>query len=224
MDVSLTLIRSGWRELLGWLAPTECLGCRQPPLQLCPHCAAELRPRVRRVSRRVGSASLEALAALPYAGVARAAVIELKQHGSHRIASQLAPAVAALAQADPRTPRAELIVVPPNRPSAWRRRGFTPISLVAGAAGLRTSSPFSVAAGVRDQRELGQAGRAANLRGAFRLRPSWAARLTGKRVILLDDVLTTGATLTELRRACTAAGATVMSTWALSETPLRTEH
>lgn len=222
MDASLEWMRTGWRELLAWLAPTNCLGCGQPPLRLCARCATQLQPQLRRVTRTLpGHHPLVALAALPYDGVARAVLIELKRHGAHTLARQLAEAVAALAAADPAAVSADLIVVPPSRRDAWRRRGFTPIAVLASAAGLRTVSPFRVGNRVRDQRELGQAARAANLHGAFTLRPSWARALPGKRVILLDDVLTTGATLTELRRACLAAGAEVISAWALTETARR---
>jgi len=59
---------------------------------------------------------------------------------------------------------------------------------------------------VRDQVGLGVDDRAANLAGALWVPPGWAARLGGRPCLLVDDVVTTGATLAEAARALRAAG------------------
>ena len=60
----------------------------------------------------------------------------------------------------------------------------------------------------KDQTRLNAAARMANVRGAFRVRPRLAGRVAGARVLLIDDVLTTGATASASARALRKAGAT----------------
>ena len=55
--------------------------------------------------------------------------------------------------------------------------------------------------------DLGRAERARNVGGAFRVRSGWERRVAGRQVLLVDDVLTTGATMAGCARALLAAGA-----------------
>ncbi len=147
----------------------------------------------------------------------------LKEHGEPVIARALARALkpALLNAHTSPTPntRVDLIVMPPTRAASMRQRGYVPIRMVARAAGFRTSSPFRVAEHVVDQVGLNVSSRQANLEGAFlpkktaSLTPT--TRIAGKRVLLLDDVVTTGSTLFELERAVTAQGGEVVSRLAI---------
>lgn len=211
---------TAWHELWGWLTPARCVGCGQPPAVLCDACRASVRPHATQVSAVRG---VPVWAALEYEGVPAHLVRELKRNGSRFSVRLLSTAIAELARADPALAQVELVVVPPSRDAAFRMRGFHPIELVAHAAGLATVQPFELSRQVRDQRRLGVAERRANLDHAFELRLGWGHRLAGRRVLLLDDVVTTGATLTELARACASAGAEVRSVWALAATTRRDE-
>ena len=83
----------------------------------------------------------------------------------------------------------------------------------------------------RDQAGLGAAQRAANLAGAVRVGrplPAYLSRVVpatadvaGRWVVLVDDVVTTGATLTESTRALTDAGAVVLGAAVVAATPRR---
>ncbi|SEF96190.1 Phosphoribosyl transferase domain-containing protein [Thermomonospora echinospora] len=90
-----------------------------------------------------------------------------------------------------------------------RAEGFP----VACATVLRQGRP------VADQAGLSAAARAANLAGALRV--TAARRVHGRRVVVVDDVITSGATLTEATRAIEAAGAQVMAVATVAATPRR---
>lgn len=100
---------------------------------------------------------------------------------------------------------ADLVVVPPSSSKAYRSRGFVPVRLV-----LRHSTnrlPVMQLGRTRrllDQRGLDTNERRANLAGAFS-----APALIGRKILLFDDVLTTSATLQEMKRAVELAGAEV---------------
>ncbi|MBC6456781.1 ComF family protein [Actinomadura sp. HBU206391] len=120
-----------------------------------------------------------------------------------------------------------LVPVPSAR-AATRRRGHDPIRGITAVAveGLRLSGvparPLSVLRQVRpvaDQSALTAVERAENLSGALAVaRPGV---VEGRRVIVVDDVLTTGATLAEAARSLRAAGATVAGAAVVAATPRR---
>ena len=67
------------------------------------------------------------------------------------------------------------------------------------------------------QAGLGRAERRRNLQGAFQVTD--ASRVAGRRIALVDDVVTTGATVAEAAGALMAAGAAAVQVWALARTP-----
>lgn len=120
---------------------------------------------------------------------------------------------------------AVLVVAVPSSAAARRRRGRAPVDVLAGAvaAGLRDvgvearrAAPLVRAAGP-DLAGLGARARGAALVGRVRVRRARAVR--GREVVLVDDVLTTGATLAECHAALVAAGARVRAACTLAATP-----
>jgi len=147
-----------------------------------------------------------ARAGAAYDGVVRDAIHAFKFRGKRALARPLAALIGE--QWPPlASDVAALVPVPLGRPRQ-RERGFNQAALLAErlAPGLGVAVRPRWLARVRDtlpQSDLGAAERAANVRGAFAARDEVA----GRHVVVVDDVLTTGATAAECARALRAAGA-----------------
>jgi predicted amidophosphoribosyltransferase len=137
--------------------------------------------------------------AVPYAGVARELVTALKFGGRLPLAAVAAALIAEAVDPDPLT---EIVPVPPA-PSRHRRRGFDPAQLIAtglaGRTSRRLAQPLRRANGPR------QVGRPRRERLANPPRVRAAGAAPGS-VLLIDDVLTTGATLVACATALREAG------------------
>jgi len=125
-----------------------------------------------------------------------------------------------LARATRALDRPDAIVVPPLGRARLRSRGFNQALELARAVGRAhgiTVAPRAVAKARETQVQAGldRAGRLANLRGAFVVEGSWE----GRHVAVVDDVMTTGATLEILARALKEAGAARVSAWVAARTP-----
>ncbi len=180
-------------------------------------------------------------AASPYAGATRAALVAFKDGDRRDLAVVLAPmlsiAVAAALAGDPRlfavlaSCNGPVFVVPvPSSPSAVRRRGDAPQELLTLAAvgllGLSQSelvvSPaLTLRRRVADQAGLDHRQRADNLDRAMQVQPRWRNNIQGVTALLVDDVLTTGATLAEAARALTAGGASHVAAATVAATQRR---
>jgi predicted amidophosphoribosyltransferase len=106
------------------------------------------------------------------------------------------------------------VTVPTSR-AAWRRRGYDPVGLLCKRGGYESTKALRSSRATLSQKTLGSDERAQNLHESMRARMS----LRGRRFILVDDVVTTGATLAEAARAVRAAGGEVVGNAALAFTP-----
>jgi len=199
-------------DALAYLFPVPCAGCGAQGRALCADCAPGLTPEATTtVLAGVGPVT----AGLPYDGVARAALLALKEEGRAGLAAALAVPFAAAVSAAV-VPEVRLVAIPSSR-AARRRRGFEPVRLLAGRAGIQLSPVFLPARPHAVQKGLGVDARARNLDGAFAL----ARPVAGVRVLLLDDVVTTGATLAAASGVLRAGGAEVVGAAVLAATPRR---
>ncbi len=181
-----------------------CAGCRRAlpwlPDPRCPRCALPL-PHARGRCPATGAAFDAAWAAVAYDGAARRALLALKFAAARPLADVMAAQIAAAAA----LPAGAAIVAVPAHPRRRRARGFDPAELVAAALARRTGMPLvrALRRGGRASQQLG-AGRAQRrdpLALDFRARCAAPAR-----VVLVDDVHTTGATLQACALALRAAG------------------
>ncbi len=110
---------------------------------------------------------------------------------------------------------ADMISPVPLHWSRFLSRQFNQSAELARRLSQRVSRPYAPDLLERKKRTLSQAGlnareRARNVRGAFSVKPAWLPKLSGKRVLLIDDVLTTGATLNACAGILIWAGASAV--------------
>lgn len=190
---------------------------------VCISCWSEvIETQVARLERPVRH--LRTLTALgPYEGRLRGIIRCLKFSDlpglGPALGERLAPRLADL--------RDEIDVIVPVPLHRWRRwrRGYNQAALIAAGAARCLGRPMARRALVRRRATGSQTGRArrermANVRGAFeagRIRPM------GRRILLIDDVVTTGATLRECARTLKAAGARTVHACAAARTLSRND-
>lgn len=204
------LVRRALADALALVLPIACAGCGMPDCSLCDECTAALRPRV---ARRVLD-DLTVHAGLVFEGVPARVVRALKEDGRTGLARALAPALQAAVEAVG-GPAVVVVPVPTSR-AAFRRRGYRVVELVARRAGLRATPLLRQARATADQRGLARDERRRNVAGSLR-----ATDAAGLRVVIVDDVVTTGATLREAARALRAAGAEVVGAAVVAATPAK---
>jgi ComF family protein len=102
---------------------------------------------------------------------------------------------------------ANFTVAVPLHPSRHRERGFNQAALLARALPLPQIEALARVRATSSQTDLPAAKRRANVRGAFSLREKLRAPISGAVIVLVDDVTTTGATLSECAKVLMEAGA-----------------
>jgi len=167
--------------------------------------------------------------ALSYEGVVRQALGAFKEYGRTDVSSALAevlfiPIHDAHRALTPRLPSgAELeLMLAPSSAHAFRQRGYQPVEILARKArgGIRCNSTLRIRGAVADQSGLGREARRDNVHGSMAVsRP-----LAHRHFILVDDVVTTGYTILECRRAIEAAGGTVWGAATLAYTKKFSEY
>ena len=208
--------------MLDLILPRECGGCGAPSTRWCDACAVELsvpaeRPPV--VNPRIDP-QVPVFALGRYAGARRRAIVALKEHGRGDLVGPLSRALALglhrlLMWGMVETP---LTIVPaPTRRSAARRRGGDPVSrlaraAVAGHPDVTVLEALRMKALARDSVGLGTSARERNIAGRVLLR---GAR-PRTEVVIVDDIVTTGATARESVRTLHAAGVRVAAVLAIA--------
>ncbi|MCC5033112.1 ComF family protein [Streptomyces sp. WAC 00631] len=223
-------MREWWREITELVLPADCAGCGRARTALCGRCLAALTGRPAAPVRPVPSpAGLPRVrAAAPYGGEVRSVLLAHKERGALSLARPLG---AALAGAVPRrVPGGELWLLVPV-PSARRsvaRRGHDPtrrIALAAAAVLRRAGRPVRVVPALRhrrrvaDQSGLPAGARTANLAGALEVAGPAGELLRSAPVVLVDDLMTTGASLAESARSVRSAGGKVVGAAVVAAPP-----
>jgi predicted amidophosphoribosyltransferase len=220
-------------ELLALAIPVDCVCCGAEDLVLCVACERRVRQLMRHPFRAEAQAPalmdvdgrviLPVVAAGVYRDELAKAVLSFKVHGQHQLKRVLSRALARAVAAAVH-PGDRIVLVPvPSSTSAFVRRGFSPVHLLIGSSAtgsfpagiqvldvLRTVWRRPGAAGLSGgQKGLGRGARASRVRGSMRVPRRKLDAVAGRRCIIVDDVLTTGATLAEAARVLHESGALV---------------
>jgi len=222
--------------ILGLLFPRNCFGCGvtdpEPLSHLCRECLWQVQPLADPMCIRCGRPAWgqissqyvcsfcedtqphydRARSVLLYDGIAADMIRALKYRGALWLAGDLGAFLRHGLERFYGRERFDLITFVPLHPLRHRLRGYNQAALLAGAV-ARASGDVLVRPTLRrirmsaSQTRLTARQRLHNVRDAFAVRRRGRRWLQGKRILLVDDVMTTGATVSECARALKAAGA-----------------
>ncbi len=229
----LTRARAAGTALLDFLYPRRCMGCqrwmpRGEPGFLCAECYQAIAfinnpckrcgaplgpysqndkncPKCRQLSLHFHSAR----AAGTYSSPLKELVHSLKYSRELAAVTPLAEIILDALRSSPIAEFSQVVVPVPLHPSRLRHRTFNQSALIGRAVARHLDIPFSDALArtrpTESQTNLLPAARRRNIKGAFGIRRKEA--VAGRQVLLIDDVITTGATASECAKVLKGAGA-----------------
>lgn len=218
---------------VGWLFPARCAGCGTLGSVWCSECVAQTHVLQEPVCGHCGYPLPEPQAECPacqgrhfaftqarawgsYGGVLRRAILKLKHKRNTDLGATLS---AHMAAALPPRWGVELVVPVPLSVRRQAQRGYNPAELLAAPLAQQVGLPLAAGALQRQRDTLPQMDlqleqRWANVHGAF----AGTVAVAGRRVLLVDDIITSGATAHAAARALRAAGANSVYVLALART------
>jgi ComF family protein len=210
---------SAFAELLDIFLPSQCALCQRLPSVICAECLKSFEGNSRSVQR----GELCGTSLFVFDERSSKLIADFKEKGQFAIANLL---IDHLVNGSFRETllemEAEALVAVPSSLKSFAKRGFVPAQVIANrlarTLGLQTTSKgLWLTRTANDQAGLDQEARAENLVGAMKA----SIALSGKRVLLVDDIVTTGSSMIEAARAASVVGAQVVGFVTLAETILK---
>ena len=204
----MSRLRTLFSDLADLVVPVLCLVCGELDVALCRPCESRLLSSggVRRTVTVPGHSPV----AVHAAGVAGPELLRLITVYKDSGRSDLAPLLGRLMTAHRphrEAENADIAVAVPQSRRAYIKRGWDPVRSLARAAGYSLTRVLEVQARHVDQTTLTREARWHNVSQTMRVTPTAREMIRGRSVLVVDDVITTGATFSEAARALCAAGA-----------------
>ena len=200
------------------LFPSRCIGCARLGISICSDCRSSWHPHIYKREVSVLGCNYPVVSAIQYSPIASRVLLSAKE-------SQIAAADLLITKGLKHSLQSFLnrygtgtLVSVPSRKSATRKRGRDFLREITADLAtdmkLAAAFPLTHQRKVRDQSQLNTAERSQNISGAFGVSSDFLA-LTSQgniapKLIVIDDLITTGATLSEAIRALLTAGFTVL--------------
>ena len=220
-------------DVAGLVLPRRCAGCDAPLFEhepaICTICLDDLpltrfhddpaNPVERIFWGRVTLESATALMHFDKHGRVQRMLHRLKYKGDRTTGRALGRMLGDQLKDSPRFASVDTVLAVPLHPRKERERGYNQAERLAGKLGAATGIPVRSEvvrrrAATRTQALLDRGERSQNVAHAFEARPG--PRLNGRRIVVVDDVLTTGATCSAVSRALRAAGASRVIVWTVA--------
>jgi ComF family protein len=222
-----------WSLALAWLFAPQCGACGASVrnglpfcaacavtllenLRCCPRCAEPLAAARSVTCRRCQGHPLplqKIIAPWQYGGALGQAIVRLKFGRRTEVARVIAPLIAPVLVAVAKMIEATLVVPIPLHWTRRLRRGFDQSALILRHACALNPAPCPIVPALRRvratdyQSRMGATARARNLAAAMAVVPASRSLISGARIVLFDDVVTTGATMASAARVLLRAGA-----------------
>lgn len=224
------MLRSdGFKKLISLavdlLFPPRCVFCGcvvSPGTRVCRSCAEEAvrTGGVQYMNLSVNGENIPCASLYVYRGVVRKSIVNFKFYGRRECAGFYAEQLAGMIPRCFPGVRFDAVSPVPISDERKKKRGYNQSALIAEPLAARLGVPFAdLLEKTRDNREqhmLGRKERKTNVRGVYRAR---AEETKGKNILLIDDIVTTGATLSECARTLYEAGAESVACAALARVP-----
>ncbi len=215
------IVYSGFWSVLDWVYPPVCVGCGEPGFRLCPQCQAKIQfitqsSQITRKNRHVQPQNPQNLSQLSshcsdfrhlavYDGVIRDCIHALKYDNNQSLGELFSEWLAELVHQ--LKWEIDLVIPVPLSPQRVRERGYNQSALIAKPLALRLNRQYAPFGLKRIRNTPSQVGLSAqerriNVAGAFTAVPGV---ISGKQVLLVDDVMTTGSTVEACATALHAA-------------------
>lgn len=211
-----------WKDILSHtldlFLPVSCAGCGAPDIQLCQQCRnlVEVDVQYRELFISESGTRIPLYFSCDFVEPLTNVMHQFKETGhtklAHPLSEWMRPAVLHIQN---HVTTDVLWVAPPSPRKNYVQRGYHPLKILSRQLGISLSSLLRSRRHRADQTGLSRHLRHTNMDGAFVA----TRNLTGIDIVLLDDVMTTGATLRESARALHVAGANVVAAAALAATP-----